>query len=123
MNTITKTVNTMDGKSNVRNAWRNGEILPRQKSALKLKFRNAHLQTVVNYLRDSAGLIIHVRPGVEADRPLDLWYDHPVTAADAMALLKQALIETGCTLIRKGPLFNVIRSQDVKKFCIPLPTV
>jgi len=123
MNTQTRTLNTIGGKNTVRDAWRTGENLPRQNSGLKLKFRNAHLQTVVNYLRDSAGLKIHVRPGVEADRTLDLWYDQPVAASDALALLREALVEAGCTLIRKGPLFNVIRSQDVKKYCIPLPTV
>jgi hypothetical protein len=52
---------------------------------------------------------------------LDLWRDQPLSAADALSLLKQVLIEKGCMLIPKGPLFSVIRSQDVKKNCIPLP--
>jgi hypothetical protein len=90
-------------------------------SDLRLEFRKASLGSVLTYLRESAGLIIHVNSNVKMDPTLDLWRDQPVSTADALALLKQVLIEKGCTLIPKGPLFNIIRSQDVKKNSIPLP--
>lgn len=121
MNSMTRTMNTICGTGTGNPAILGGAKPTR--SGVRLKFRRAHLETVLNYLRDSAGLIIYVRPGVETERTVDLWHDKPVSAADALALLKEALIEMGCTLVRKGSLFNVIPSGDVKKYCIPLPTV
>ena len=90
-------------------------------SGLRLEFNESSLETVLNYLRESAGLIIHVSSNVKMERTLDLCRDEPVSAAEALVLLKQALIEKGCTLIQKGRLLSIIRSQDVKKHWILLP--
>ena len=57
------------------------------------------------------------------ERKVDLWHDQPVNRADALLLLKQALIEKGCMLIQRGSLFSIIRSQDAKKNYIPLPVI
>jgi hypothetical protein len=58
---------------------------------------------------------------VQTERAVDLCRDQPVSTAEALVLLKQVLIEKGCALIQKGSLLSVIRSQDMKKHCIPLP--
>ncbi len=90
---------------------------------LNLNFRRARLETVLAHLHKSAGLPIGVKGDVPVERSLDFWHDQPVSAIEALSLLKQVLIPLGCTLIQKGPLFSIIRTADVKKHCIPLPAI
>lgn len=90
---------------------------------LKLDFRGARLDTVLDYFHESAGLIIHVNPDVRVERKVDLWRDQPVGKTEALELLNQALTKDGCTLIQKGSVFSVISSKDVKKHWIPLPVL
>jgi hypothetical protein len=90
---------------------------------LRLEFQEASLGTVLRYFREEAGLMIHASSNVPMERTLDLWCDRPVSRAEALALLDQVLAAKGCTLIPRGPLFSIIRSQDVKKTCIPLPAL
>ncbi len=92
-------------------------------SGLRLEFRKAPLETVVNYLREVAGCIIHVRSDALIERPVDLWHDQPVDTADALDLLKQVLTETGCTVLQNGRRLNIIGSEELKKNRIPLPAV
>lgn len=89
--------------------------------SLKLTFQQANLGNVLRYLQESAGLIIHVSSNVPVDHPVDLCQEQPVSPDEALNLLKQALSEKGCALVKKGSLFNIIPSQDVKKHFIPLP--
>jgi hypothetical protein len=90
---------------------------------LKLDFRKAHLETVLNFFKDSVGVIIHVGPNVRVEHKLDLHRDELVNRAEAVEMLKGALTEKGCTLIRKGALLNIIRHQDAKKHWVALPAV
>lgn len=91
--------------------------------SLKLKFQKAQLGNVLSYLQESAGLIIHVSPNVPVEHAVDLCPEHSVSPDEALNLLKQALSEKGCVLVKKGSLVNIIPSQDVKKHFIPLPRV
>jgi hypothetical protein len=90
---------------------------------LKLDFRRVRLEIVLDQFYRSAGLIIRAKPNVQTGCMIDLCHEQPVSAPEALALLKKVLIGMGCTLVQKGPLFNVIRSQDLKKNWIPLPTI
>jgi len=92
-------------------------------AGLKLDFRRARLETVLDHLHKSAGLWIQVKSNVPAEGTMDLCHNEPVSRAEALSLLKKALCQMGCTLIRKGAIFSVIRSEDVKKNCIPLPAL
>src|SRR5260221_78287 len=96
---------------------------PCKGSGLKLEFRKAPLETVVNYLRETAGWIIHVRPNALIERTVDLWHDQPVDTADALVLLKRVLTETGCIVVQNGRRLNIISREDVKKNWIPLPVI
>ncbi len=97
--------------------------LPPRGSTLKLDFHNARLETVLNYLRESAGLIIHARSNVQMEPTVDLCHEHPVSPHDALVLLKEVLVEKGWMLFQRGPLFNIISQRDLKKNCIPLPSI
>lgn len=90
---------------------------------MKLHFRSARLDTVLDHLHDCAGVFIHANSNVPTEHTIDLWQDEPVSAAEALSLLKRVLVNMGCTLIRKGALFNIIRSQDLKKHYVPLPAI
>ena len=106
----------------MKNLMQSLSLLPAS-AGLRLEFQEASLGSVLSYLREAAGLSIHVSSNVQMERTLDLWCDKPVSRAEALALLDQVLTEKGCTLVPKGSLFNIIRSQDVKKTCIPLPAL
>jgi len=123
MTRMLRSLPTSLGLDGARSADQPSKSLPdgRLASGLKLEFHKSSLETVLNYLRKSAGLIIHVSSNVKMERTVDLWRDEPVTTAEALVLLKQVLIEKGCTLIQKGRLLSIIRSQDVKKNWILLP--
>ena len=92
-------------------------------AGLCLNFRNVPLRTVLNYLCDAADFTIQVESNVEIARPIDLWSDEPLNREDALRLLKQALSEEGYMAIRKGRMVAIMKGQDAKKHCIPLPTL
>jgi hypothetical protein len=96
---------------------------PHPNARLRLEFRKARLDTVLDHFRSSGGIIIHAKPNVATERSVNLTCDQPVSTAEALSLLKRALVEMGCTLIQKGGLFVVIKSQDVKKHFVPLPAI
>ena len=92
-------------------------------SGLQLQFRQASLDSVLNYLRDAAGFIIHVKPNVPVTPPVDLWHEEPLQPAQAVNLLREDLTRKGCAIIQRGRWLSVIRSQDLKKSWIPLPAI
>ena len=91
-------------------------------SGLQLKFQNASLQTILNYLHETAELPIKVESNVEIERRIDLWDDEPVNKEQAIRLLIQALNANGYTGIHRRGTLAILRRQDAKKHCIPLPT-
>lgn len=96
---------------------------PRRSSSLKLDFHNARLETVLNYLRESAGLLIHAKSYVPLEPTVDLCHEEPVSPTDAVLLLKKVLVDKGWMLVQRGPFFNIINNRDLKKSCIPLPSI
>ena len=88
---------------------------------LRLNFRDVPLQVVLNYFHETADLRIEVEPNVEIERAIDVWSEEPVNKQEALRLLKQALMKKGYTAIQKAGSLAVIRSQDAKKYYIPLP--
>ena len=108
----------------------NDQLHPRRQPAalaarppLTLDFRRARLDTVLDQFYCYAGLIIRAKPNVHTGCMIDLCHEQPVTPPEALTLLKKVLVEMGCTLVQKGPLFSVIRNQDLKKNWIPLPVI
>jgi type II secretory pathway component GspD/PulD (secretin) len=96
---------------------------PTSATGLRLNFREAPLQTVLNYLGDAADLTVQVDTKVQMERAINLWKDELVDKKDALRLLQQVLIEKGYAAIHKGRNLTIIRSQDAKKYYIPLPTL
>ena len=94
---------------------------PRPNAGLRLKFHNVPLQTILNYLHETTELPIAVECNVEIERTMDLWDDELVNKEQAIHLLKQALNERGYTAIHRRGTLAILRRQDAKKHCIPLP--
>jgi hypothetical protein len=90
---------------------------------LRMQFQRTRLRTVLNYLQESAGFIIHVKSNVPTEHMVDVYREEPVDRNGAVDLLKRVLIERGCTVTQRGPLLKIIRSQDLKKHCIQLPRI
>ena len=95
----------------------------RPEAGLNLDFRKAPLENVVSYMSEAAGLIIHVPSNVPPQPTVDLCREQPVSPADAVSLFKEVLTEKGWIPIQKGRFLRIIRNQDAKKYCIPLPAV
>lgn len=90
---------------------------------LNLNFRKVRLETVLDHLYRFAGLPIGIKGDVQVECTIDLWHDRPVSTAEALWLLKQRLMQMGCMLIQRDRTFSVIRTEDVKKNWIALPTI
>ena len=90
---------------------------------LFLNFRSAPLREVLGYFSDAADFSIEVESNVKIDCPIELCNDEPVGKDEAVMLLKEALLEHGYMAIYRNGLLTIIRKQDAKKYCIPLPTV
>src|SRR5213080_4179000 len=78
-------------------------------AGLRLNFRKAPLQSILNYLHETTDLAIQVEANVEIQRRIDLWEDEPVDKQEAIHLLAQALDEEGYTAIHRPGTLAIIR--------------
>lgn len=85
---------------------------------LRLNFRNAPLDRVLNYMSEAAGFVI-----VLEARPrgtVDVWSATPVTREEAVNLLNQALKKNGYAAIRNGRTLTVVPRDEAKTRDIPV---
>ena len=92
-------------------------------AGLRLDFRGVPLQHVFDYFSNAAGIFIHVKPNVDVWTPVYAYHGDQLTRQEALDVLQDVLNKNGCTAIQDGKKLTVIRSEDVKKSCIPLPAV
>jgi general secretion pathway protein D len=79
---------------------------------LRLTFRNAPLNLVLDYLSDAAGFIINKETEVKGT--VDIYSKHPVTKAEAVDLLNSALNKNGYALVQDGRILNIISIENAK---------
>jgi general secretion pathway protein D len=87
-------------------------------NALRMNFRNAPLDRVLNYMSEAAGFII-----VLEARPrgtVDVWSNTPVSKDEAVNLLNQALRKNGYAAIRNGRTLTVVPRDEAKIHDIPV---
>ena len=87
---------------------------------LRMNFRNVPLETVLDYLSEAAGFIIHIKPGVEVTGKVNVWSDQPLDKDESVALLEQVLADNGFAVIRNGRMLTILKSDDAKKSDIPV---
>ena len=89
-------------------------------NALRLHFRGAPLDSVLDYLSDAAGFIIVLDTQVHGR--VDLWSDQPVSRDEAVDLLNSVLNKNGYAAIRDGRKLTIVDKNDAKTRNIPVKT-
>lgn len=87
---------------------------------LRLNFRNAPLEMVLNYLSDAAGFIIVLDTRVNGN--ISVISSHPMTRDEAVDLLNSALNKNGYAAIRNGRTLTIVDKNDAKTREIPVKT-
>ena len=87
-------------------------------NGLRLNFRGAPLESVLDYLSDAAGFIIVLDTPVHGS--VDLWSDHPVTKDEAVNLLNAMLNKNGYAAIRNGRTLTIMSKDAAKTHDIPV---
>lgn len=85
---------------------------------LTMNFRDAMLQTVLDYLADQAGLI--VINDVKLEDRITVYNRRPVTLDEAVGLLNTVLKDKGYTAIRRERLMRVVKLTDAKRMSVPV---
>jgi general secretion pathway protein D len=87
---------------------------------LRFNFRNAPLETVLNYMSEAAGFVIIMESPVRGN--IDMWSAQPVTKEEAVQLLNLALNKHGYTASAQGRNLIVTTKDEAKKRNIPIRT-
>ncbi|MCW5557238.1 MAG: hypothetical protein KIT22_05315 [Verrucomicrobiae bacterium] len=92
--------------------------VPSGDATLRLNFRNAPLELVLNYLSEAAGFIIVL--DTEVRGRMDVWSNQPVTQQEALAILDGALAKNGYAALRSGRTLTIVSRDTAKRRDIPV---
>jgi len=81
-------------------------------NGLKVNFRDAPLNLVLNYLSESAGFIINSQTNI--DRTVKVSSDHPVSRDEAINLISSTLKKKGYALTRNGRILTILPIESAK---------
>lgn len=87
-------------------------------AGLRLNFRGASLDQVLNYLSEAAGFIIVLETKVSGK--IDVWSNTPLTREEAVNLLNSVLNKNGYAAIRNGRTLTVVNKDEAKTKNIPV---
>ena len=87
---------------------------------LRLNFRNAPLELVLNYLSDAAGFIIVLDTHVSGN--VTIVSTHPVSRDEAVNLLNTELNRNSYAAIRDGRTLTIVNKSEAKTRNIPVKT-
>jgi type II secretory pathway component GspD/PulD (secretin) len=85
---------------------------------LRMNFRNAPLEMVLNYLSDAAGFIIVLDTRVNGN--VSVISSHAMTRDEAVDLLNSVLNKNGYAAIRNGRTLTIVDKNDAKTRDIPV---
>jgi len=85
---------------------------------LRLNFRNAPLEMVLNYLSDAAGFIIVLETHVSGT--VNIISSQPLSKDEAVNLLNSVLNRNGYAVIRDGRTLTIVDKNDAKLRDIPV---
>ncbi len=85
---------------------------------LRLNFRNAPLDMVLDYLSEAAGFIIVLETEVRGR--LDVWSNQPLSKEEAVELLNKVLAKNGYAAIQAGRTLTIVSRDEAKKRDIPV---
>ncbi|HAV61105.1 MAG TPA: hypothetical protein DCY13_01910 [Verrucomicrobiales bacterium] len=85
---------------------------------LRINFRNAPLEMVLDYLSEAAGFTIVLETQVKGT--IDVWSNQPVTRQEAVDILDAALAKNGYAAIRNGKTLTIVTQEDARTRNIPI---
>lgn len=91
---------------------------PEPVKSLRLNFRNAPLDLVLNHLSEAAGFIIDLQTDVKGK--VDVWSNQTLTPEEAYEVVSNALGRNGYAVIRNGRILTVLSKDDARKRDIPV---
>jgi general secretion pathway protein D len=86
---------------------------PEGPNAIRLNFRNAPLNLVLEHLSSAAGFIIN-KEAADIKGTVDVWSKDPVTRDEAVELLNSVLKKNGCAVIRNGRILTIVNMENAK---------
>jgi len=89
-------------------------------NGLRMNFRGASLEMVLNYLSEAAGFIINVRPGTSVRGKVDIWSNDALTREEALDLLDTVLIQNNLAAIRNGKVLSIVNRDEAKTQNVPV---
>ena len=91
---------------------------PASDDELRLNFRGAPLEMVLDYLSKAAGFTIVLETEVKGK--VDVWNNRPLTRDEAVEVLDSALNRNGYAAVRNGRTLTIMTRDDAKKRNIPV---
>jgi len=85
---------------------------------LRMNFREAPLELVLDYLSDAAGFIIV--PETDVRGKVSVWSNQPVTKEEAVSLLSTVLAKEGYAVIRDGRTLTITTQAAARTMDIPV---
>ena len=105
-------------KSKVRSNFLPPEEAGTNSNELRLNFKNAPLEMVLNYMSDAAGFIIVLDTPVRGT--VSVISSQPVSKDEAVDLLNSVLNKNGYAAIRDGRTLTIVDKNDAKTRDIPV---
>lgn len=93
-------------------------LLANGEPGLRLNFRGASLDLVLNYLSEAAGFIIVLDTKVSGK--IDAWSNQPLSKDEAVDLLNSVLNKNGYAAIRHGRTLTIVAKDEAKTKDIPV---
>jgi general secretion pathway protein D len=87
---------------------------------LRMNFRGASLEMVLNYMSEAAGFIINVKPGTSIRGKVDVWSNDPITRDEALNLLDSVLNQNGLAAIHHGRTLTIVNRDEAKTQDVPV---
>jgi type II secretory pathway component GspD/PulD (secretin) len=93
---------------------------PIEPGQLRMNFRGASLDQVLNYFVEAAGFTVIVKPGTSVRGRVDIWSDQPMTKEEAADRLDTVLNQNGLAAIRNGKNLTIVNKDEAKTQNIPV---
>lgn len=85
----------------------------RADQSLRMNFRNAPLDMVLNYMSDAAGFIIILETELRGN--VDVWSKDPLTKTEAVALLNTVLAKNNYAAIQDGRFLTIVSRDEARR--------
>ena len=93
-------------------------LAPLPPGMLRMNFRNAPLELVLDYLSEAAGYTIVLETEIRGK--VDVWNNQPVTKDEALNLLNLVLNKNGYAALQNDRILTIVTRDEAKKRNIPV---